>query len=165
MYEHNSELEDSDPEDDAGDVVYDEDDEEGMLEMRMREKGRSARTRTRKPPRRKRKSPRSPTWRIPRMTWTSRRSLRRRSPAAPPPPPHLRRFRNERWRRRKAHGQGESRNAGGAAGIMREASRRARLTGYHVAPDRDPFAYRKVFAHVAACVERLNLPSPSRPSV
>jgi hypothetical protein len=39
MYEHNSELEDSDPEDDAGDVVYDEDDEEGMLEMRMREKG------------------------------------------------------------------------------------------------------------------------------
>ena len=44
--------------------------------------------------------------------------------------------------------------------IMREASKRARLTGYHVAPDRDPFAYRKVFAHIRACVEKLNLPPP-----
>ena len=44
--------------------------------------------------------------------------------------------------------------------IMREASRRARLSGYHVAPDRDPFAYRKIFAHVAARVDALRLPMP-----
>ena len=44
--------------------------------------------------------------------------------------------------------------------IMREASKRARLSGYHVAPDRDPFAYRKIFATVAARVAALQLPEP-----
>jgi len=42
----------------------------------------------------------------------------------------------------------------------RSASKRARPTGYHVAPDRDPFAYRKIFAHIRECVEKLNLPPP-----
>jgi hypothetical protein len=44
--------------------------------------------------------------------------------------------------------------------IMKEAGKRVRLTGYHVAPDRDPFAYRKIIAIIREKVAALNLPPP-----
>ena len=78
------------------------------------------------------------------------------APAARAPPPE-----NETEQEKEARmAQEKAETAVTQQEIMREASRRARLSGYHVAPDRDPFAYRKIFAHVAARVERLGLPAP-----
>jgi len=78
------------------------------------------------------------------------------APAARAPPPE-----NETEQEKEARmAQEKAETAATQQEIMREASRRARLSGYHVAPDRDPFAYRKIFAHVAARVERLGLPAP-----
>ena len=78
------------------------------------------------------------------------------APAARAPPPE-----NETEQEKEARmAREKAETAAMQQEIMREASRRARLSGYHVAPDRDPFAYRKIFAHVAARVECLGLPAP-----
>ena len=44
--------------------------------------------------------------------------------------------------------------------IMREAAKRAHFAGYHQVPDRDPFAYRKIFAELNMVKDALNLPPP-----
>ena len=44
--------------------------------------------------------------------------------------------------------------------IMREAAKRAHFAGYHQVPDRDPFAYRKIFAELNRVKDALNLPPP-----
>ena len=44
--------------------------------------------------------------------------------------------------------------------IMREAAKRAHFAGYHQVPDRDPFAYRKIFAELNKVKDALNLPPP-----
>jgi len=162
MYEHNSELEDSDPEDDAGDVVYDEDDEEGMLEMRMREKGTLSEDEDEEAPAEEEEESEESDLEDSEDDFdleeelATKKPRRAATPAAPAPIPE-----NETAEEKEARMAKEKAETQAAQQeIMREASRRARLTGYHVAPDRDPFAYRKVFAHVAACVERLNLPKP-----
>ena len=171
--EGDSELEDEGaPEEEEEDAFYGyaEDDEEAALEMRLREKGtlsddeadeegdeeadeeseesdlddseddfelddfdaRDARA----PSKRGKKASSAPAAR------------------APPPENETEQEKEARMAREKAE------TAATQQEIMREASRRARLSGYHVAPDRDPFAYRKIFAHVAARVERLGLPAP-----
>ena len=170
--EGDSELEDEAAPEEEDDALYGyaEDDEEAALEMRLREKGtlsddeadeegdeeadeeseesdlddseddfelddfdaRDARA----PSKRGKKASSAPAAR------------------APPPENETEQEKEARMAREKAE------TAATQQEIMREASRRARLSGYHVAPDRDPFAYRKIFAHVAARVERLGLPAP-----
>ena len=71
--------------------------------------------------------------------------------AKPPPENETEEERIEREKAETAEAQRE---------IMREAGKRAHFAGYHQVPDRDPFAYRKIFAAIKQMKDSLNLPPP-----
>ena len=159
--EGDSELDEDDAPEAAaegeGDFYYDEDDEEGQLEMRMREKGTlSEDEEVEEPPAEEESEESDLEDPEDELDLDDAPRPAPSAPVAPAPVPE-----NETEEEKEARmAREKAETAAAQQEIMREASRRARLSGYHVAPDRDPFAYRKIFATLATIVEKLNLPPP-----
>lgn len=155
----------SDSEDDeqGEDFYYDEDDEEGLMEQRLRDKGTlSEDEEDTNAAAADEESDESELEDSEDELEEDRRAKASRAAADIAAAAKEPEFRNleteEELAVRRAREKEEIQRT--QAEIMREASRRARLTGYHVAPDRDPFAYRKIFAHIRECVKSLKLPPP-----
>ena len=166
-----SELEDEEPEEAEEEDAFfdDEDDEEAALEMRMREKGTLSDDEVGDEDEEEEEEEESDLEdseddferddfdrRDARLSEKAKNKKASSAPTAPTSVPENETEEEKEIRMAKEKAE----TAAMQQEIMREASRRARLSGYHVAPDRDPFAYRKIFAHVAARVRRLGLPAP-----